>query len=481
MTPSTAFVRQSLAGHSWLGVMAGALMYLVCLSGTLAVFYEEFERWEQPYAPEFVNYDARGIDETFNDYLESDAEVTPHMYVVLPTDAVPRARIATENDSWFLNPDGTIAAPENNQWTEMLLDLHLYLNLPQSWGMLVVSALGAILVALIVSGLFAHPRIFRDAFSLRSGGSRHLEQADIHNRLSVWGAPFHLMIAITGAWFGLVLPFLALASHSWFDGDRQAAIESVFGAEPELAADPGRVRIAKALRETGRLAPDAEPLFIVVHDAGEPGQYISVAASQPGRLIYAENYLFDADGQFLRTDGFSDGAAGKQVLYSIYRLHFGHFAGPAVKILYGLLGFALTVVAVTGINVWLARRRRRDYLARLWAGIVWGAPLALAAAAAVQIALGSFAMAVFWPVLLAAASYSVAANDDARAGRILRRACGATLLLVVIAHVARFGGDALHGMPAILNAVLMLVALAVMPRWFGVDRHAGNSSPAPSR
>lgn len=481
MTPSTAFVRQSLAGHSWLGVMAGALMYLVCLSGTLAVFYEEFERWEQPYAPEFANYDAQGIDETFNDYLESDAEVTPHMYVVLPTDAVPRARIATENESWFLNPDGTIAAPENNQWTEMLLDLHLYLHLPQSWGMLVVSALGAILVALIVSGLFAHPRIFRDAFSLRSGGSRHLEQADIHNRLSVWGAPFHLMIAITGAWFGLALPFLALASHSWFDGDRQAAIESVFGTEPELAADPGRVRIAKALRETGRLAPDAEPLFIVVHDAGEPGRYISVAASQPGRLIYAENYLFDADGQFLRTDGFSDGAAGKQVLYSIYRLHFGHFAGPAVKILYGLLGLALTVVAVTGINVWLARRRRRDYLARLWAGIVWGAPLALATAAAVQIALGSFAMAVFWPVLLAAASCSVAANDDARAGRILRLACSATLLLVVIAHVVRFGGDALHDMPAILNAALMLVALAVMPRWFRVDRHADDSSPAPSR
>lgn len=97
MTPSTAFVRQSLAGHSWLGVMAGALMYLVCLSGTLAVFYEEFERWKQPYAPEIASYDADGIDETFNDYLESDAEVTPHMYVVLPTDAVPRARIATHS------------------------------------------------------------------------------------------------------------------------------------------------------------------------------------------------------------------------------------------------------------------------------------------------------------------------------------------------------------------------------------------------
>jgi hypothetical protein len=32
----------------------------------------------------------------------------------------------------------------------------------------------------------AHPRIFKDAFRLRIGGSVRLEQADLHNRLSVW-------------------------------------------------------------------------------------------------------------------------------------------------------------------------------------------------------------------------------------------------------------------------------------------------------
>lgn len=460
MKLSASFVRLSLSGHSWIGVAVGALMYFVCLSGTLAVFYEEFERWEQPYAPEFASYDAEGIEKTFNKYLtDPAAEVTPHMYVVLPTDAVPRARLATETAGWFLYADGTVAAPERNQWTEMLLDLHLYLHLPESWGMLLVSGLGAMLVALIVSGLFAHPRLFRDAFNLRLGGSRLLEQIDIHNRLSVWGAPFHLVIAVTGAWFGLALPFLALSSHAWFGGDQEAAVEAVFGEEPELAGEVGPVRISAALQSLRELAPDTEPLFITVHDAGQPDQFMSVAASHPRRLIYAENYLFDAQGTFLRTDGFADGEVGRQVLYSIYRLHFGHFAGLPVKFLYGLLGLALTVVSVTGVNVWLARRKRNDWLPHLWIGIVWGLPLALAISATTQIALAVPSSGILWIVILTSTSMSVALANEQRSRRRLQAALAVSLLLLVISHLATF--RMLDGASAVVNAALVVLAGAM--------------------
>ncbi|MEX2496023.1 MAG: PepSY-associated TM helix domain-containing protein, partial [Woeseia sp.] len=349
--PSSSLVRRALSGHSWIGLMAGALMYLVCLSGTLAVFYEEFERWEQPYADEFTKVDSLAAHRALNDYIADGGAVTPHMYLVLPTDSVPRFRLATENESWFVRADGSLAEPERNGWTEMLLDLHLYLHLPHAWGMVLVSALGAMLVALIVSGLVAHPKIFKDAFNFRTRGSRHLEQADIHNRLSVWGVPFHLMIAITGAYFGLALPILAVFADAERDGDREAVVASVFGEEPELRQGPGELSIDRALRQMETLAPDAEPFLITAHDVREPGRFFSVSARHPGRMIYAENYLFDAGGNFLRTDGFSDGETGKQVVYSIYRLHFGHFGGLPVKLLYGLLGLALTVVSVTGINV----------------------------------------------------------------------------------------------------------------------------------
>lgn len=35
-----------------LGLAIGALMYIICVSGTAAVFYQDFERWERPTVPE---------------------------------------------------------------------------------------------------------------------------------------------------------------------------------------------------------------------------------------------------------------------------------------------------------------------------------------------------------------------------------------------------------------------------------------------
>lgn len=182
-------VKQPLASHSWIGVTIEALMYLVCLSGILAVFYPEFERWEQPSVPETTDYDPAAVASAYREIVASGEPLTHHMFVALPTEAVPRTSISSENQGWFLEPDGSLGPVVGHDWTQMLIDLHLYLHLPHNSGMVVVSALGTLLCGLIISGFLAHPRLIKDAFLLRLGGSRHLEQADIHNRLSVWGAP----------------------------------------------------------------------------------------------------------------------------------------------------------------------------------------------------------------------------------------------------------------------------------------------------
>ena len=46
-------VASALSGHSALGLAVGALMYILCLSGTLVVFTPDAERWEQVSMPEY--------------------------------------------------------------------------------------------------------------------------------------------------------------------------------------------------------------------------------------------------------------------------------------------------------------------------------------------------------------------------------------------------------------------------------------------
>ena len=68
---SPALVKRSLSAHSWLGLMLAVPMYLICLSGTLAVFYEEIERWEQPAAEEYRQMESGVLDTAFNRFMTS--------------------------------------------------------------------------------------------------------------------------------------------------------------------------------------------------------------------------------------------------------------------------------------------------------------------------------------------------------------------------------------------------------------------------
>ena len=457
---SAAFVGRAVAAHGWLGVLAGAGMYLLCLTGSILVFHEELVRWEQPAVEEFLDVGPETVERAVHDLFSDDSLVTPHLWVVLPTPELPRLRVASETMSWFLNEDGSLGETERNAWSEALIDLHYYLHLPPGWGMVVVSTFGALLVALIVSGIFAHPRIFKDAFRLRVGGNRKLEQTDLHNRASVWAVPFHLMIGITGAYFGFALPVMELYARMHVDTDKEVVVESVFGGDPHLEQVPSEPSIARAFAQLERLVPDQSPFLITLHEYGTPGQYTELLVRQEKRLTYSENYLFDASGEFLEHRGFSDGPPGTQAIYSLYRLHFGRFGGFGVKLLYGVLGLALTVVAATGINIWLAKRRSPSYLDDLWAGVVWGAPVGVACSALAGVVLSVAPVATFWLVYLATVAYSLVRRDDVRAKRDLRWAGGVAIIAAAASHAVSF--DAYSGFPGLLNAVLAAIGAALV-------------------
>jgi uncharacterized iron-regulated membrane protein len=463
LVPSAAFVKQSLAGHSWIGLMVGALMYLVCLSGTLAVFYKEIERWEQPQVQESTHYDAATIERAYHGLVERGAGITHHMFIALPTADMPRTSISSADAGWFVNEDGSLGPVVEHEWTHLLVNLHLYLHLPENIGMLVVSTLGALLCALIISGLLAHPRIFRDAFALRLRGPRLLEQADIHNRLSVWSSPFQLMIAVTGAYFGLAQLMAILMASVYFDGNTEALRSRVYGEELSLQQPARPIALQKALAEMQAMAPRATPFYITIEEADTPRQqHMVIGAGHPNRLIYAEQYRFDSAGKYLGKTGYSDGETGRQVIYSLYRLHFGHFAGYGVKMLYFVLGLAMTVVCVTGFNVWLARRKRRDYWNNVWAGFVWGAIPALAVSAIAQVLLGIAATAVFWIVMVAAVVLAQRWNDERLSKRRLEIAGAASIVALVFGHAIKFGVVAFVSMALWVNAALLLAAVALL-------------------
>lgn len=458
---SPQLVKSSLSSHSWLGLTIGALIYIICLSGTITIFYEEIERWEQPTAEEYMTVDPVMAEESFNRYISSnETEVTEHMYLVFPSESLPRLKVSSDVEGRYINHDGSLGDPVRDEYSELLTGMHIYLNLPVNIGIVIVSGLGALLCGLIITGFLAHPSIVKDAFKLRAGSSGRLGQVDLHNRLSVWGSPFHLMIALTGAYVGLFSLVVWMFASSIDGASPESITEEVFLAEPALENQAPVYGVARAIEQVGELSPDGNLLYMIVHDAGSENRFMEFYVQQPGLLAWSENYRFDTGGNYLGTAGYTEGDA-RQVMYSVYRLHFGHFGGFITKLFYVVLGLSLTVVSATGINIWLEKRKYRDALNLIWPGIVWGMPLALAIAGFTQVIFHLPSISVFWGGMVVTMTAGLLLRDETVYRRYLQTLTAVTLLVLVSAYGIKFGSMAISAAGLPVSLVLISIAL-----WF---------------
>ncbi|WP_299309031.1 PepSY-associated TM helix domain-containing protein [uncultured Croceicoccus sp.] len=483
-TRDKSLVQRALSGHAAIGLIAGALIYLIAVTGTLVVVLEQWQRWEQPDIAESAGLTPQAAQASIPNVRAQEADMTPtaHLYIRMPNAALPRPVVTTDNKAWYIDGEGRIAGREGHSWTEMVAALHYNLTLPVIWGMILVGALGVALAALLVTGVVAHPKIFKDAFRLRARAEPQLARTDWHNRLGVWTLPFTLMVTLTGAFIGLSYTSVGTLAQSYTGGAMDPVYATIFGAEPEHDPAPAPMaNIARAMETVAARFPDAEPTYIVVHDPMTQGQFVQVIAEHPRQLIYGEVYSFDGAGSYLGKVGLSDGALGRQAAASTYNLHFGNYAGLPVQLAYIAFGIALCVITATGTTMWLRKRRRKGHdiarMAAAWAMTVWGIPLVLVLVAALRFAGGPDmpVVAAFWGLLgaglIAAAAWPALFSDAA-----MRRVLGIAMIAGALLHLVWFGG----GAPGVVAMNLAILATGAVI-WRPGLRTAGVAAPRTGR
>jgi len=445
------FVKAMLAGHSALGLAFAALIYIVCLTGTVSVFLHELHRWEQPDAP-LVNEPLRA--EAINEavraaYVQALIDnAAEDLVLVAPSRLSPRFLIsyrsnATGKDGeWIADADGQLKTRIRAPFADFAGELHMTLHLPRTWGLFLVGLTGVALLSSLISGLLSHPRIFKDAFALRWGGSKRLQEADLHNRLSVWGLPFHFVVSLTGALLGLSTLIVGVLALAAYDGDSDKAFAAILGPRATQDNSAGRVPDVAAMIATVRSKrQDVEFVSAELQRVGTAGQMAHLSMKSPGHLALANVYYFDASGKLVGDGGFEEGGLGQQILGVLQPLHFGWFGGIGTKILYGVLGLALTVITQSGVAIWLARRRDKGRPApaweRIWSAVVWGQVLALALTAVAALHFGEHTLTwVYYSVVAGSLTLAIALRDEIAVRGSLQAASAATLGLVALLHVA---------------------------------------------
>lgn len=473
------FVRAMLAGHSALGLAFAALIYIVCLSGTLTVFLYEFQRWEQPSAPVVAKPLTPDVINAAVEagYKQAVADKSDHdIFLLAPGAMTPRLVVnyhdheANVEGHWIADGEGRLVVRLQAPWSEFLTVLHTRLHLPSTWGLFIVGLTGVTLLSSLVSGLLAHPRIFKDAFALRWGGSKRLQEADLHNRLGVWGLPFHIAVSLTGALLGLSTLIVGVLALAAYDGDSGKAFSMLLGpraSEEETSAPLPDV--AAMVRHVQSTKPEAEVVSIVIQHVAKIGQVVHLGMRSPGHLALSNAYYFKGDGTPLGDGGLETGSVGQQILGAIQPLHFGWFGGLPVKIVYGLLGLALTVVTHSGVVIWLARRRDKGRPAerweRIWSAVAWGQPLALAAAALGSLLLGEPAVLPIYLVsVIATVLLSLVLSSGEATTRLLCGASAALLVAVVAVHGYIWTALVTDMMAWGVSAVLLAAAVALAMR-----------------
>lgn len=470
-----SFVALVLAGHSALGLLFVAVIYVLCLSGTIAVFANELRFWERPDGPVVTQVAPAALDHAIRAGYERARELDAvgDLFVRAPRAESPRLLVqltdqkAGVDETWLADADGRLVSVLNTPWHAFLIGLHYQLLVPGLWGRILVGVIGMFTLSLIISGVLAHPRIFKDAFTLRWGGSKHLQEADIHNRLSVWGLPFHLVIAFSGAALGLSAIIVTLLTNAAHGENASRAFEALYGPSPIEDRRPAPM-------------PDLQPIFarildkhsdavidaIIVQQMATQGQLVHVTTRRPSQLNESEREFFDGSGKWLRTAGYDEGPAGLQWTGAMTALHYGSFGGWLMKFAYLILGAALTFITVTGVTVWLARwntkGRPRLGWQRVWIAAVWSQPAALGISALSALQIGDVEVMMVYLIVtgLTLASAAVV-RDPARLSRILRSVGAASLLALVLVHTLRWQEFVDTPIVWAINGTIALLALGL--------------------
>ena len=220
------------------------------------------------------------------------------------------------------------------------------------------------------------------------------------------------------------------------------------------------------IRHVEAQKPGAVFTSVSIDHIGKAGQVVHLGMRTPGHLATANNYYFKGDGTPLGDGSLETGGVGQQILGVLQPLHFGWFGGYPVKIAYGVLGLALTVITHTGVTIWLARRRDKGrpvpHWERIWAAVGWGQPVAIAAAGiaalygGASLPLGTYLATVFAALLMAAVMPSAAATVT------VLRLLGATALVGLVGvHAALWSNRIGDPMAWIVDATLLAIAVCL--------------------
>jgi uncharacterized iron-regulated membrane protein len=348
--------------HKWTSLVATAFLLMFALTGLPLIFMDEIDDLGRaPITAGDADTARAPLDVVIAGalaghpgakvlYVTPDQE-KPVVYVTI----APRAD-AAESAMTFEQIDALTgkrieAMPTGEGVMSFLLDFHstLLLGVP---GELFLGVIGLVFFASVVSGVVVYaPFMRRLAFgTVRKDRSARVKWLDTHNMVGIVTLGWVGVVALSGTILTFATPITAI-----WQADELAEMAAPYkGVKPpeHLASVDTAIASVKAA------VPNATVSYIAF--PGTPYStwhhyMIALAGDTPATERVIHPAMVDAATG--RLTAVREAPWYMKALFLSGPLHFGDYGGLPLKIIWALLDLALIVVLVTGLYLWLGKRR----------------------------------------------------------------------------------------------------------------------------
>ena len=367
--------------HSFAGFAFGLLLLLVCFTGTLAVVsheiqylsHQKYRALSERQGPVPWQVLEQNLAKAYPDYQISNLNVPQQWYLA--------GSVSLNKGSEFLfvyfDPASGALTGEG-QWgtvSRFLRNIHMYLSLGPT-GKIVVTSLSFLLLIILVSSFYVYRQWWRKGFQLPSATkvSGRTFWSDWHKWTGVWCWGFILLMFLTGLWYFTEHFLLKFKVEHYPKAPKLELVTAHYQALSltELMQAAQKARPELDIRALNY--PFSEKSAVVI-----TGQDNSLLVRDRANRIY----LDPVTAQVIHIQRAADLKVVAYIADMADPLHFGNFAGLAVKLLYFVFGLGFTFLVAGGVWMhWLRTKRQQPQLIR-WLGWSGGLSSVLVIAALV--------------------------------------------------------------------------------------------------
>ena len=359
--------------HTWAGVVLGALLFAIFWMGTLSVFDRQIDRWMMPdtriaLSPSHI-MSLDGLPPRLQDQIGHDVKT---WWLNFPEPRTPIADLwyrdasGTYHGPLLLNPVTGQQLPERQTLGGSGFIFPFHFNLHLRWfdlGYWLVGLAGMAMMALLLSGVIIHRKVFVDFFTFRRARKLPRSSLDLHNLTGVIALPFHFVITVSGLIIFTDIYFPATPGLVYAETDNPGQAlhhEAQEGfSRPALGRRGGLASLDRMIDAANGRWNGAGIRSLQVFHPGDANSYVRIDRSN-----------LDAIPRHLGVIYF-DGPSGailhatdtprpvKTVERFIVGLHFIQFEHWPLRWIYFVLGVSGCVMIATGYIYWLESRRKR--------------------------------------------------------------------------------------------------------------------------